>query len=63
MTQIVKTEKEEEILIDMTGKLIKVCLALYFANAKKLTEKRKPLSHKAKIDGEEASVKLKNLEI
>ncbi len=47
----------------MTGKLVKVCLALYFANAKKNTEKRKPLSHKSKLDGEDATSKLKMLEI
>ena len=34
----------------MTGKLIKVSLALYFANAKKLAERRKPMSYKTKAD-------------
>ena len=34
----------------MTVKLVKVCLALYFANTKKLAERRKPLGHKNKID-------------
>lgn len=43
----------------MTAKLIKVSLALYFANVKKLTEKRKPLSHKSKLDPDEALAKLK----
>ena len=47
----------------MTGKLVKVCLALYFANAKKLSERRKPLSHKTKPDSEEAGIKLKMMEI
>lgn len=47
----------------MTGKLIKVCLALYFAGAKNMSEKRKPLSHKTKLEGEEATNKLKMLEI
>lgn len=47
----------------MTGKLIKVCLALYFADTKKMSEKRKPLSHKTKLEGEEATSKLKMLEI
>ena len=37
MVQIINNFASEEILIDMTGKLIKVCLALYFANAKKMT--------------------------
>ena len=35
--QIVGLYRDEEILIDMTGKLVKVCLALYFANAKKMS--------------------------
>jgi len=48
--KVIANFKDEEILIDMTGKLIKVCLALYFANAKKMAEKRKPISHKVKID-------------
>lgn len=47
----------------MTSKLVKVCLALYFANAKKMAERRKPLSHKVKIDHEEVATKLKMLEI
>lgn len=37
MMKIVGKYREEEILTDMTGKLIKVCLALYFADAKKLS--------------------------
>ena len=63
MAKVIDNFKEEEILIDMTGKLIKVCLALYFANAKKMADKRKPLSHKVKPDGEESATKLKMLEI
>lgn len=43
----------------MTSKLVKVCLAIYFANIKKLTGHRKPLSLKNKIDPEEVSAKLK----
>jgi hypothetical protein len=47
----------------MTSKLIKVCLAIYYANSKKLSERRKPISLKNKMDNEEATSKLKNLEI
>ena len=47
----------------MTAKLIKVSLALYFANVKKLTEKRKPLSHKNKLDSDQALAKLKMIQI
>ena len=63
LVKTIDTFKDEEILIDMTGKLIKVCLALYFANAKKMAERRKPLSHKVKPDNEETVTKLKMLEI
>lgn len=35
LLQIVGVFREEEILIDMTGKLVKVCLALYYAGTKK----------------------------
>ena len=47
----------------MTVKLIKVCLAIYFANVKKLTAHRKPLSHKNKLDPDELAGKLKLLEL
>jgi len=47
----------------MAAKLTKVSLALYFANVKKLAEKRKPLSHKNKLDPDEAQAKLKMFEI
>jgi hypothetical protein len=47
----------------MSAKLIKVCLAIHFGNIKKLTEKRKPISYKNKLDGEEATAKLKKLEM
>lgn len=36
IAQVVNGFKEEEIVVDMTVKLVKVCLALYFANTKKL---------------------------
>jgi hypothetical protein len=52
LVQVVNGFKEEEIVIDMTVKLVKVCLALYFASTKKLSERRKPISHKTKLDGE-----------
>lgn len=51
LAQVVNNFKEEEIVVDMTVKLVKVCLALYFANTKKLAERRKPISHKTKMDG------------
>ena len=38
----------------MTSKLIKVCLAIYYANSKKLSERRKPMSYKNKLDKEKA---------
>lgn len=47
----------------MSVKLIKVCLAIHFANIKKLTEKRKPISYKNKLDADEATAKLKKLEM
>ncbi len=45
----------------MTVKLIKVCLAVHFANVKKLNEKRKSMSLKSKLDNEEILAKSKNL--
>jgi len=36
----------------MTVKLIKVCLAIHYANVKKLSGKRKPISHKSQLEGE-----------
>lgn len=63
LIQVISAFKEEEIIIDMTVKLVKVCLALYFANIKKLTERRKPISYKTKLEGDEATSKLKTLEI
>ncbi len=49
IVQVVNGFKEEEIVVDMTVKLVKVCLALYFANTKKLSERRKPISYKTKL--------------
>jgi uncharacterized membrane protein len=63
LANVVNSFKEEDIVVDMTVKLIKVCLALYFANTKKLAERRKPISYKTKLEGEEATSKLKVLEI
>jgi hypothetical protein len=37
LIQVISAFKEEEIILDMTVKLVKVCLALYFANIKKLS--------------------------
>lgn len=50
--QLINNFKDEEIIVDMTVKLVKVCLALYFANIKKLAERRKPISLKVKLEGE-----------
>lgn len=61
LLQVVNIFKDEEIVVDMTVKLVKVCLALYFANTKKLSERRKPISHKTKLEGDEATSKLKTL--
>jgi hypothetical protein len=47
--QLIGNFKDEEIIMDMTVKLVKVCLALYFANIKKLAERRKPISLKVKL--------------
>ena len=49
LVQLISTFKDEEIIMDMTVKLVKVCLALYFANMKKLAERRKPISLKVKL--------------
>jgi hypothetical protein len=45
----------------MTGKLIKVCLALYFANAKKMGNPKK--LNKNKHSNIDPSVKLKMMEL
>ena len=47
----------------MTFKLIKVCLAIYYANFRKLTERRKSLTRKEKLEGDELLAKLKNNQI
>ena len=48
--------------MDMTAKLVKVLLAIHFANAKKIVLKRKSLST-AKGEADEFSLKSKNISI
>lgn len=37
LLDIIVKFKEEDIVLDMTIKLVKVCLAIHFANVKKMT--------------------------
>lgn len=61
--ELISRFKEEEIVVDLTVKLVKVCLAIYYANFKKLTEKRKSMTKREKLEGEELMAKLKNVHI
>lgn len=47
----------------MTNKLIKVSLAIHFANFKKFSQKRKSVTGQVKLSEEEGSAKIKNLSI
>lgn len=51
----------EAIFSDMSVKLTKVCLAIHFANVKKLSQKRRSVTGTTKIDAEDASQKMKNV--
>ena len=48
--------------MDMTVKLIKVCLAVHFANARKIVVKRKSLSS-SKAETDDSILKSKNLSL
>lgn len=48
--------------MDMTVKLIKVCLAVHFANARKIVMKRKSLSS-SKAETDDSILKSKNLSL
>lgn len=52
---------KEPIFTDMSIKLTKVCLAIHFANVKKLAAKRKSVTGSAKLDPEDLSYKMKNV--
>ena len=51
----------EAIFTDMSVKLTKVCLAIHFANVKKLSQKRRSVTGTAKIDPDDVSQKVKNI--
>lgn len=44
----------------MASKLIKVCLAIHYANTKKFSHKRKSLTGSTKTTDEEALMRIKN---
>lgn len=58
-----ESSQGSRIIMDMTVKLIKICLAIYFANFKKIGDKRKSLSRQQGINAEEVGCRLKNLNI
>lgn len=47
----------------MSIKLTKVCLAIHFANAKKLSVKRRSVTGASKIEPEDANYRIKNISI
>ncbi len=58
---LVKRFHTESIITDLTVKLIKVCLAMHFANVKRLATKRKSITGNSKLDTEDTIFKSKNL--
>lgn len=57
---MIRKFSNEAILVDLTIKLIKVCLAIHFANVKRLSVKRRSVTGTTKIDSEDAVFKSKN---
>lgn len=58
---IIRKFHNDHIIIDLTIKLIKVCLAMHFANVKRLASKRKSVTGTSKIDTDDVLSKSKNI--
>jgi hypothetical protein len=56
LMEIVKKFSKEIIFVDMTVKLVKVTLAVHFANSRKIAVKKKSLSGGNKNDADEAVI-------